>query len=156
MGSPPPTRGTLKINTLIDEFTRITPAYAGNTLFLSLKNFLIEDHPRLRGEHNHVVNDTKECAGSPPPTRGTRNGDIETGQVYRITPAYAGNTNGGMVCIKRYRDHPRLRGEHFFINLKPNLSLGSPPPTRGTPTCQAPVRGLYGITPAYAGNTQLG
>ena len=29
---------------------RITPAYAGKSLFLSIKIFVLQDHPRLCGE----------------------------------------------------------------------------------------------------------
>ena len=72
--------------------------------------------------------------GSPPPTRGTLYSCAVVSELARITPAYAGNTlvkDGYLIASK---DHPRLRGEHFagtcfFLNV-----VGSPPPTRGTPS----------------------
>ena len=50
---------------------------------------------------------------------------------------------------------PRLRGEHFFVSVSAYSKAGSPPPTRGT--LQAWHNRIYtdGITPAYAGNTQV-
>ena len=55
--------------------------------------------------------------------------------LYRITPAYAGNTEIQCPVAVLYGDHPRLRGEHF-------TALGFQKARRR-------------ITPAYAGNTLL-
>ena len=49
--SPPPTRGTPPIRTKKVAFTRITPAYAGNTQFAESVEDKKKNHPRLRGEH---------------------------------------------------------------------------------------------------------
>ena len=38
MGSPPPTRGTQALSLITIVKTRITPAYAGNTVIRSLKH----------------------------------------------------------------------------------------------------------------------
>ena len=72
-----------------------------------------------------------------------------------ITPAYAGNTFvvGYTRCV--FWDHPRLRGEHVHYCKKTCHTLGSPPPTRGTPTLAVLLHWCIGITPAYAGNTIL-
>ena len=73
--------------------------------------------------------------------------------IYRITPAYAGNTSWCVSRFRTYKDHPRLRGEHISICRYRYVDSGSPPLTRGT-RCGSflhPVCG--GITPAYAGNT---
>ena len=131
-GSPPPTRGTLKDAAGEELEFGITPAYAGNTYYFIIAFSSNRDHPRLRGEHLHIFSAFFYYSGSPPPTRGTlENGEISEGE-YRITPAYAGNTE----CRHRQelyeKDHPRLRGEHT-VKL-PNWAnrIGSPPPTRGT------------------------
>ena len=58
MGSPPPTRGTPYSAKPPELTPRITPAYAGNTDLCKDINGVIEDHPRLRGEHVAVI-DTK-------------------------------------------------------------------------------------------------
>ena len=112
MGSPPPTRGTPLTQPIILIFGGITPAYAGNTYLVFVLAHLHQDHPRLRGEHNHVVNDTKECAGSPPPTRGTPFIFVRIIFYLGITPAYAGNTEAPYSTEQSDWDHPRLRGEH--------------------------------------------
>ena len=51
VGSPPPTRGTLKTKNRGRRYGRITPAYAGNTADENHVINLGGDHPRLRGEH---------------------------------------------------------------------------------------------------------
>ena len=72
MGSPPPTRGTRAKIDKNKKVDRITPAYAGNTDYDRILNYLKRDHPRLRGEHYHII--------------------YNSIPGYRITPAYAGNT----------------------------------------------------------------
>ena len=71
--------------------------------------------------------------GSPPPTRGTRICYFAVHFCYRITPAYARNTNQYFDILLYYQDHPRLRGEHPHSSFAPAVCAG--------------------ITPAYAGNT---
>ena len=72
---------------------------------------------------------------------------------YRITPAYAGNTQlSGAGGIPIW-DHPRLRGEHLFRIFKDFFRMGSPPLTRGTPVPRIFLPFSSRITPAYAGNT---
>ena len=50
-------------------------------------------------------------------------------------------------------DHPRLRGEHSTNEVGDTLTVGSPPPTRGTPRLDRLEKAIDRITPAYAGNT---
>ena len=152
-GSPPHTRGTLSTKYLCWLSDRITPAYAGNTsLFLLCKNFL-RDHPRIRGEHVQTAISTYWEYGSPPHTRGTLIEAIDMILSDRITPAYAGNTKYLLVPPKMSQDHPRIRGEHLHFYSLLTLLLGSPPHTRGTPDVYLYVKKGFGITPAYAGNT---
>ncbi len=173
VGSPPPTRGTRQINNYVQLTHRITPAYAGNTSESASTDGRTQDHPRLRGEHLFKSTTSKTTPGSPPPTRGTRVFLQVRQAVYRITPAYAGNTMESIPYRQHSQDHPRLRGEHLLRHAQRTLQAGSPPPTRGTPFPQQtttfkfgsppPTRGTLlpvlllpsasGITPAYAGNT---
>ena len=53
--------------------------------------------------------------GSPPPTRGTLTTNTLGAVALGITPAYAGNTKMNGYTIMAEKDHPRLRGEHFFL-----------------------------------------
>ena len=153
MGSPPPTRGTPPQATNIFKTFGITPAYAGNTQLYFYKFGSYKDHPRLRGEHPFMISANFRNVGSPPPTRGTRDLRLLYECYEGITPAYAGNTTMLKGQKSRYRDHPRLRGEHLYSSVSRLCSPGSPPPTRGTL-----IRTMFNdktlrITPAYAGNT---
>ena len=69
-GSSPHTRGALPVTCSGNTKLRIIPAYAGSTgVFLSL--FVpMSDHPRIRGEHVRVRNDSLLFVGSSPHTRG--------------------------------------------------------------------------------------
>ena len=115
----------------------------------------MQDHPRLRGEHLKLLSSPAISKGSPPPTRGTPLCSLSKSIIARITPAYAGNTVAPSAVATIKWDHPRLRGEHTETALEAKADMGSPPPTRGTP-CPLPVTlVVFGITPAYAGNTQI-
>ena len=50
--------------------------------------------------------------GSPPPTRGIPFDGVVIAPSFRITPAYAGNTDGKSSGEELGQDHPRLRGEY--------------------------------------------
>ena len=132
LGSPPPTRGTPTISSLLSVVTGITPAYAGNTITRSFLSVQSEDHPRLRGEHLQAVYNLPLRLGSPPPTRGTLKLMYTRLTRCRITPAYAGNTTLHLGKSQPLEDHPRLRGEHRAAWVMYSTISGSPPPTRGT------------------------
>ena len=53
------------------------------------------------------------------------------------------------------RDHPRIRGEHRFFESIIIIFRGSPPHTRGTLADLVKENNKAGITPAYAGNTDV-
>ncbi len=73
--------------------------------------------------------------------------------MFRITPAYAGNTT--LRCKNQHSgwDHPRIRGEHLYSLVMSSSHQGSPPHTRGTHNISYIKYSRSGITPAYAGNT---
>ncbi len=71
-GSPPHTRGTLRLELEEARHHRITPAYAGNTDNFRNSSLYQADHPRIRGEHAES--------------------ELDLTSVDGITPAYAGNT----------------------------------------------------------------
>ncbi len=91
-GSPPPTRGKLKLAVWKNWKERITPAYAGKTLTFFPLTSTDKDHPRLRGENLNLWEQVKKPAGSPPPTRGKPLLLTPLPAPNRITPAYAGKT----------------------------------------------------------------
>ena len=113
--------------------TGITPACAGNSTPAEHPHYLLQDHPRLRGEQ--VIGLLKLCyaLGSPPLARGT------------VSRRYRSRRNGG--------DHPRLRGEQLGDVYKMPGGLGSPPLARGTVKTKIADILIARITPACAGNS---
>ncbi len=71
--------------------------------------------------------------------------------MVRITPAYAGKSCPTLSDDGHNRDHPRLRGEKPLSNYMCDVTLGSPPPTRGKGDTVNQSVQVLGITPAYAG-----
>ena len=73
--------------------------------------------------------------------------------IGRITPAYAGKTDGVAHDIGKWEDHPRVCGENPLMKRQRDFRTGSPPRMRGKPADEA-AKGLPNrITPADAGKT---
>ncbi len=147
-------RGTRKIAARYEKLTGIIPAYAGNTSNVRSSMVSTWDHPRVCGEHVKRTQLDGVNVGSSPRMRGTRQTYAARWCQRGIIPAYAGNT----VCLPSYspclRDHPRVCGEHPGVMAKCDTPGGSSPRMRGT-RCWAYVRSpVWGIIPAYAGNTR--
>ena len=66
------------------------PAHAGNTLDKNATVTIAQDHPRLRGEYNHIKIDGQEYLGSPPLARGIRTEEPRRAACQRITPRLRG------------------------------------------------------------------
>ena len=112
VGSSPHTRGAPR--SILNPMSggRIIPAYAGSTrVSLGLCRSL-EDHPRIRGEHDDSDQYVIDGLGSSPHTRGAHPKTERGLHRERIIPAYAGSTGFGRFWRRRDRDHPRIRGEH--------------------------------------------
>ena len=122
---------------------------------------LVQDHPRIRGEHRRVRQYASKKAGSSPHTRGALAAHLLHRRQAGIIPAYAGSTKetprrftpgGGIIPAyagstwTRLRsgsasgDHPRIRGEHDKDQHTQAMIMGSSPHTRGAPT----LRPLHG------------
>ena len=69
-GSFPLARGILLFYIPHFHRTRITPAYAGNTIVHRFRQLIHEDHPHLRGEYHFLSTPSGSCNPSPPLTRG--------------------------------------------------------------------------------------
>ncbi len=153
MGSPPPARGAPEDQRLDLRVLRITPACAGSTRTPRRTTWSPADHPRLRGEHWKLQPGDNRVLGSPPPARGARGSRATSAARSRITPACAGSTPLYPPSAYRAPDHPRLRGEHSWIDPARSCTSGSPPPARGA-RCRPGPGGLADrITPACAGST---
>ena len=94
---------------------RIIPASAGNTVDGTCVSEINWDHPRIRGEHLLLVFVDRACLGSSPHPRGTLGIlKLQLAEV-GIIPASAGNTQMFIVAALVFWDHPRIRGEHFYL-----------------------------------------
>ena len=153
-GSSPHTRGALPHLRLHVRHHRIIPAYAGSTSAGHGKASRWWDHPRIRGEHLHVLLNARMDAGSSPHTRGALSGRVRGRFPGRIIPAYAGSTSILRRRNSTHRDHPRIRGEHFQGRELRLRSEGSSPHTRGARSPPPQTPGREGIIPAYAGSTR--
>ena len=91
-GSSPHTRGAPLPYHRGTSRVRIIPAYAGSTRAPARIPHLVQDHPRIRGEHGSPPPSTTAIAGSSPHTRGARRFLRRVGV--------------------EQPDHPRIRGEH--------------------------------------------
>ena len=91
--------------------------------------------------------------GSPPHTRGIREGCVLSRARCGITPAHAGNTRTRRIRRMSWRDHPRTRGEYLISSAYLTSLVGSPPHTRGIHKMISIDTLGKGITPAHAGNT---
>ena len=152
-GSSPHTRGALADCRAEIQEGRIIPAYAGSTFVSAVTEILMEDHPRIRGEHFFAVSSSPSVKGSSPHTRGAQD-DLTPDQANkRIIPAYAGSTLPGDLQGDGGGDHPRIRGEHVCDGQDCELHVGSSPHTRGAPPHAPRRRRSLRIIPAYAGST---
>ena len=111
------------------------------------------DHPRIRGEHaSAFVSPPTDC-GSSPHTRGAPRRRAGWMRGPGIIPAYAGSTSRVLRLRRRWRDHPRIRGEHRRVTQKQLAEVGSSPHTRGARQRILDELGAKRIIPAYAGST---
>ena len=115
----------------------------------------ISVHPRLRGELLSLKRYLGRSVGSSPLTRGTQRDKTCFLVGVRFIPAYAGNSNAGL--IKSYVEpvHPRLRGELMKVKLGNVATDGSSPLTRGTRAEYRNARCPRRFIPAYAGNSSF-
>ncbi len=149
-------RGKGYIFVPIDVVTRITPAYAGKSIYNSKPLYSIWDHPRLCGEKYLQVASDYWLQGSPPPMRGKEPVQRRALSGFRITPAYAGKRSRRRFPCPKYQDHPRLCGEKLPCFGVRQWNMGSPPPMRGKGNRHEIANALNGITPAYAGKRASG
>ena len=153
-GSSPHVRGTLGHVGCDTECRGIIPACAGNTMSANDLPVNFRDHPRMCGEHVCIAALYWSFRGSSPHVRGTHVAQHATCSTPGIIPACAGNTPWSWRSPGRFRDHPRMCGEHLPNDKIGAWNLGSSPHVRGTPgQGQLDLQGL-GIIPACAGNTK--
>ena len=74
----------------------------------------------------------------------------------RITPAWAGKREPGVLMVWQFQDHPRVGGEKRVQEILRKLETGSPPRGRGKVFVEVVHDLLVGITPAWAGKRDKG
>ena len=104
-------RGKAHDFTILNHFSRITPAYAGKSAAPLGKDQMRRDHPRLCGEKAIVSRKAEPETGSPPPMRGKVSKHKSRAKAMGITPAYAGKRKYKKHTNDHAKDHPRLCGE---------------------------------------------
>ena len=152
-GSSPHTRGARGCAHDCRGRAGIIPAYAGSTARESADATWVEDHPRIRGEHDRLGRLRDQPLGSSPHTRGALHAASQVLRAAGIIPAYAGSTGAPVGRAGSVGDHPRIRGEHVKLPPIHLRSGGSSPHTRGAPVVGWPGWSRGGIIPAYAGST---
>ena len=73
----------------------------------------------------------------------------------RITPAYAGKRPGNVSGAHNVWDHPRVCGEKQVNTVDTYPPAGSPPRMRGKVREMKTGKTRRGITPAYAGKSNI-
>ena len=77
--------------------------------------------------------------GSSPHTRGALRPHLVVWENVRIIPAYAGSTRAPPSAATRFRDHPRIRGEHGPGNRSREDAVGIIPAYAGSTTPTLPA-----------------
>ena len=93
VGSPPRGRGKVYPFRVGPVAVRITPAWAGKSLFCFTAAVPIQDHPRTGGERSGMKGMKSWKLGSPPHRRGKGIQADGAGAWAGITPAWAGKRN---------------------------------------------------------------
>ena len=153
VGSPPRGRGKAQFGNCPYCHERITPAWAGKSVYGIIPCADKGDHPRVGGEKLLSVTTIRSFLGSPPRGRGKVYQLFRMGYCVGITPAWAGKRSALVwVCAKPW-DHPRVGGEKTKLILLFRFRLGSPPRWRGKVAGFSVVVPPAGITPAWAGKS---
>ena len=132
-GSSPRGRGTRRDSDCSASSSRIIPAWAGNTRDVDRWTLYLPDHPRVGGEHASRGLISGGLDGSSPRGRGTHGSRQAALLLFRIIPAWAGNTLPSSSGATRTTDHPRVGGEHSSCSFGSVIPYGSSPRGRGTP-----------------------
>ena len=155
MGSPPRGRGKEAVAPFPLPAAGITPAWAGKRTSPHLYCELSKDHPRVGGEKSCIRLLSVCIAGSPPRGRGKVDVRLEGQRGHGITPAWAGKRASGTPSSRRSGDHPRVGGEKAVPMITSSYLWGSPPRGRGKAAIERVWKQWLGITPAWAGKSDL-
>ena len=154
-GSPPRMRGKGVKARYERVAVGITPAHAGKRRRSPSTPRRWKDHPRACGEKSISRPKSGPSTGSPPRMRRKDVQNLRAGRVPGITPAYAGKSTSAPAGCPAPWDHPRVCGEKLLQPQKGLGPAGSPPCMRGKAYSSAGHWIRRGITPAYAGKSDV-
>ena len=152
-GSSPLTRGKLWASTRDERASRLIPAHAGKTPTRSGRSGRWAAHPRSRGENTTLTTAALIGIGSSPLTRGKPSTPPVMWYTERLIPAHAGKTTVRQTGRRRFRAHPRSRGENDDIDDAGRPTRGSSPLTRGKRLRARCDQLRSRLIPAHAGKT---
>ena len=109
----------------------------------------------MGGEKMSIGSVSISFLGSPPRGRGKVTSAFFVESRTGITPAWAGKRSSLDGKMFKIWDHPRVGGEKSISCWKRSMPVGSPPRGRGKVAYIGNKNGLDGITPAWAGKSQL-
>ena len=110
-------------------------------------------HPRVGGEHTHLLQLIGDDIGSSPRGRGTPRRSRLPTQISGFIPAWAGNTIRSHLACMAVAVHPRVGGEHINAARAHLGIVGSSPRGRGTLGRGEKAGRVTRFIPAWAGNT---
>ena len=154
-GSPPRGRGKVSSVSMCTRSPGITPAWAGKRFQSHGAVPFPGDHPRVGGEKTSADRPRIADIGSPPRGRGKAEIESYADECDRITPAWAGKSCRSTASSLSARDHPRVGGEKVDTKAKVHRQGGSPPRGRGKAVRPDRKGHGQGITPAWAGKSQI-
>ena len=152
-GLPPRGRGRGPQKGPAVDVPRITPAWAGKSLFPSIPGLCPQDYPRVGGEESPPAPPWPPRLGLPPRGRGRATGGGAAMSASRITPAWAGKSRRRRGAHARRWDYPRVGGEETEMHQGKIIRKGLPPRGRGRGGSAADALGGARITPAWAGKS---
>ena len=153
VGSAPRARGTRGPSDERRAGNRFSPAGAGNTRSRPSRRRTRTVQPRGRGEHCWTLCGRWRWFGSAPRARGTLEQVPAIRELYRFSPAGAGNTPRRPPPKPPTAVQPRGRGEHSAQLATASSPYGSAPRARGTRVVGRFYTRMVRFSPAGAGNT---
>ena len=130
-GTSPRARGKLLPAIASTESLRNIPACAGKTLHHAGSAGNISEHPRVRGENLANSPWEKAIIGTSPRARGKLKDFAGNVGTWRNIPACAGKTLGNQHASHAAKEHPRVRGENFWLSVLMVAMAGTSPRARG-------------------------
>ena len=111
-GSSPHARGKQRRADLDHRRTRLIPACAGKTAGVWRTKYVLEAHPRMRGENEWSYSSSRPTKGSSPHARGKLCLGAASWVERGLIPACAGKTKNPRSFPMDKKAHPRMRGEN--------------------------------------------